>query len=149
MSTIRVRIGEQWYTVEVGDLTQSPVQVTVDGEVFEVEVEADSGPTPPRRGRPAGDLTVPEVPAPTPSGSPAASPGVPINDDILRSPMPGRVMSILVRPGDAVSAGDEVCVVEAMKMEQSILAHRDGVVKAVFVQPLDSVNANDPLVELE
>jgi len=72
-----------------------------------------------------------------------------INDDILRSPMPGRVMSILVRPGDAVSAGDEVCVVEAMKMEQSILAHRDGVVKAVFVQPLDSVNANDPLVELE
>ena len=63
--------------------------------------------------------------------------------------MPGRVMSILVRPGDTVSTGDEVCVVEAMKMEQSILAHRDGVVKTVFVQPLDSVNANDPLVELE
>ena len=72
-----------------------------------------------------------------------------MDDDILRSPMPGRVMSILVRPGDSVSAGDEVCVVEAMKMEQSILAHRDGVVKTVFVQPMDSVNANDPLVELE
>lgn len=58
-------------------------------------------------------------------------------------------MSILVRPGDRVSAGDEVCVVEAMKMEQSIRSPRDGVVKTVHVQPLDSVNADDPLVELE
>ena len=144
MTTIRVRIGEQWFTVEVGDLTQSPVQVTVDGETFEVEVESDAGPTPPRRGRPARGLTVPDAPSSQQSSSVA-----PVDDDILRSPMPGRVMSILVRPGDAVSAGDEVCVVEAMKMEQSILAHRDGVVKTVFVQPLDSVNANDPLVELE
>lgn len=144
MTTIRVRIGDHWYTVEVGDLSQSPVQVTVDGETFEVDVEADVGPAPPRRGRPAGGFSRPDAPAAAPAGS-----GAPVNDDILRSPMPGRVMSVLVRPGDAVSAGDEVCVVEAMKMEQSILAHRDGVVKTVFVQPLDSVNANDPLVELE
>ena len=144
MTTIRVRIGDHWYTVEVGDLNQSPVQVTVDGETFEVDVEAQSGSTPPRRGRPAGGLAVPDAPSATPPGSAPS-----IDDDILRSPMPGRVMSVMVRPGDAVSAGDEVCVVEAMKMEQSILAHRDGVVKTVFVQPLDSVNANDPLVELE
>ena len=144
MTTIRVRIGDHWYTVEVGDLSQSPVQVTVDGETFEVDVEAEVSPAPPRRGRPSGGLSVPDAPTAAPASSAA-----PVDDDILRSPMPGRVMSVLVRPGDAVSAGDEVCVVEAMKMEQSILAHRDGVVKTVFVQPLDSVNANDPLVELE
>ena len=149
MTTIRVRVGDHWYTVEVGDLNQSPVQVTVDGETFEVDVEAQAGPSPPRRGRPAGGLSVPDAPSAAPPGSAASPAGVPVDDDILRSPMPGRVMSVLVRPGDAVSAGDEVCVVEAMKMEQSILAHRDGVVKTVFVQPLDSVNANDPLVELE
>jgi biotin carboxyl carrier protein len=63
--------------------------------------------------------------------------------------MPGRVISILVRPGDSVSAGDEVCVVEAMKMEQSIRAHRDGVVKTIFVQPMDPVKTDDPLIELE
>ena len=143
MTTIRVRVGEHWYTVAVGDLSQSPVRVTVDGEDFEVDVEADVGSTPPRRGRPAGGLSVPDAP------TPAASAGVPMADDILRSPMPGRVMSVLVRPGDAVSAGDEVCVVEAMKMEQSILAHRDGIIKTIFVRPLDSVSANDPLVELE
>ncbi len=149
MTTIRVRIGDHWYTVEVGDLSQSPVRVTVDGETFEVDVATQAGPAPPRRGRPAGGLTVPDAPSATRSGSAAPPAGVPIDDAILRSPMPGRVMSVLVRPGDTVSAGDEVCVVEAMKMEQSIRAHRDGVVKTVFVQPLDSVNANDPLVELE
>ena len=58
-------------------------------------------------------------------------------------------MSILVRPGDRVSSGDEVCVVEAMKMEQSIRSPRDGVIKAVHVQPLDTVSADDPLIELE
>ncbi len=63
--------------------------------------------------------------------------------------MPGRVISILVRPGDRVATGDEVCVVEAMKMEQSIRAHRDGIVKTVFVQPMDPVKADDPLIELE
>ncbi len=55
----------------------------------------------------------------------------------------------MVRPGDRVSAGEEVCVVEAMKMEQSIRATRGGVVKAVLVQPMDAVKTNDPLIELE
>jgi propionyl-CoA carboxylase alpha chain len=63
--------------------------------------------------------------------------------------MPGRVISIMVRPGDHVSAGDEVCVVEAMKMEQSIRAVQAGVVKIIHVQPMDSVSASDPLIELE
>ena len=132
-------------------MSQSPALVVVDGETFAVEIETEAGPAPApppsRRGRPAGGLALPGGPAaaasPPGSGAPA------VDDDILRSPMPGRVMSVLVRPGEAVSAGDEVCVVEAMKMEQSIRAHRAGVVKTVFVQPLDSVNANDPLVELE
>ena len=74
---------------------------------------------------------------------------IPSTDKILRSPMPGRVIAILVRPGDRVSAGDEVCVVEAMKMEQSVRAHQDGVVKTVYVEPMDRVAANAPLVELE
>ena len=63
--------------------------------------------------------------------------------------MPGRVLSIMVRPGDRVSAGDEVCVIEAMKMEQSIRVGREGVIKTIHVQPMDSVRANDPLIELE
>ena len=82
-----------------------------------------------------------------PTGSRASASSTSAN--VIRPPMPGRVISILVRPGEQVSAGQEVCVVEAMKMEQSIRTTRDGVVKAVLVQPMDSVRTNDPLLELE
>ena len=145
ITSLRVRIGDRWYTVEVGDLTGPTIEVTVEGDTFTVEVEGLTPSAPPRsrRGRPS---PIPAAELPTAPGQAASPSG---SDNILRSPMPGRVMSIMVRPGDRVSAGDEVCVVEAMKMEQSIRADRDGVVKEVHVQPLDSVNANDPLIELE
>ena len=151
MTTLRLKVGEQWYTVEVGDLSHSPVEVNVDGQTYYVEVEAPE-PSPAqlhprgRRGRrPPSRITppppLPRVGAPIPSFNPS--------DKVLRSPMPGRVISIRVRPGDRVAAGDEVCVVEAMKMEQSIRAAQDGVVKEIYVQPMDSVSANDALIELE
>ena len=82
-----------------------------------------------------------------PTGSRASASNTSAN--VIRPPMPGRVISVLVRPGDRVSAGQEMCVVEAMKMEQSIRANHDGVVKAVLVQLMDSVQTNDPLLELE
>ena len=144
ITTVRIRVGERWYTVEVGDLSRSPVEVTVEGEKFQVEVEGlPSQPPPqPRRGRPQS----PGIATPPPK---IASAQTVFSDKILRSPMPGRVISIMVRPGDKVSVGDEVCVVEAMKMEQSIRAPMDGIVKTVHVQPMDSVSTDDPLIELE
>ena len=143
LTNLRIKVGDSWYTVQVSDLTQSPVLVTVEGETFEVEVQGLSPPPAyPRRGRSSQT----QIEAPTPQGQ-SSAPNY--SDDILRSPMPGRVISILVRPGGRVSAGDEICVVEAMKMEQSIRAHRDGVVKTIFVQPMDPVKAGDPLIELE
>lgn len=144
LTTLRIKVGDRWYTVQVGDLSHSPVEVTVEGETYHVEMEGlpPSPPPKPRRGRPPSrQLTIPAPQSRTTSPT--------LSDKVMRSPMPGRVISILVRPGDQVSAGQEVCVVEAMKMEQSIRAGVDGVVKAVHVQPMDSVSANDPLIELE
>ncbi|MBC8280934.1 MAG: acetyl-CoA carboxylase biotin carboxyl carrier protein subunit [Chloroflexi bacterium] len=143
VTTLRIKVGDNWYTVEVGELTHSPVQVTVEGETFLVEVEGlpDQPPTRPRRGRTqAAGIVAP----PSPRNSAGATP-----DNIIASPLAGKVISILVRPGDRVSAGQEVCVVEAMKMEQSIRAARDGVIKEILVQPMDAVRTNDPLMELE
>ena len=144
ITSFRIKVGESWFTVDVGDLTSSPVEVTIEGETISVEVEGLPSRPPPRprgeRARPAQILA-----APRPGHASAPNP----SDKILRSPMPGKVISIMVRPGDRVAAGDEVCVVEAMKMEQSIRTGRDGVIKTIHVQPMDSVRANDPLVELE
>ena len=143
VTTLRIKVGDNWYTVEVGELTHSPVQVTVEGETFQVEVEGlpDQPPARPRRGR---TQSAGIVAPPTPRNSAGSTP-----DNIIASPLSGRVISVLVRPGDQVTAGQEVCVVEAMKMEQSIRATRDGVIKEILVQPMDAVRTNDPLIELE
>ena len=147
--SIRVKVGERWYTAGLEDLSSSPIKVSVDGETFYVEVEGVG------RSRP--------VPPPFPSNLPSAPPSVPqpkpsqasapavrtASDKVISAPMPGKLLAVNVRPGEAVALGQEVCVLEAMKMEQSILAPSAGVVKAVYVQPLQQVSADDPLVELE
>ena len=144
VTTLRIKVGDNWYDVEVGELTHSPVQVTVEGETFLVEVEGLPSTPPPRPRR--GRTQTPGIMVPPPPTRGSAGVG---SDSIIASPLSGRVISIMVRPGDKVSAGQEVCVVEAMKMEQSIRATRDGVVKEVMVQPMDTVRTNDPLIELE
>ena len=139
LRTVRVKVGERWYTVEVDNISTSPLRVTVEGETFDVEVE----------GLPAANPTF--TPARTPQQGPTqVRPPTPdVSEKIIRSPMPGRVVAVNVRPGDTVSPGQEVCVVEAMKMEQSISTSQGGVIKSVHVQPLQQVDANDPMVELE
>ena len=142
---MRIKVGDRWFSVRVGDTTYSPVEVTVEGETISVEVEGLPNRPPPRqageRRRPAARIVAPPRDRHSASRDPS--------DKTLRSPMPGRVIAIMVRPGQQVSAGDEVCIVEAMKMEQSIRAILDGVVRAIYVQPMDSVGAQDPLVEFE
>jgi biotin carboxyl carrier protein len=67
----------------------------------------------------------------------------------LEAPMPGRVAAVRVRPGQSVAKGEELLVVEAMKMENALRAPRDGVVRAVHVTSGDMVAPGRPLVEIE
>ena len=67
----------------------------------------------------------------------------------LEAPMPGRVIAVKAAPGQAVSRGAEILVVEAMKMENAIRAPRDGVVKSISAQVGDMVSPGVVLVELE
>jgi propionyl-CoA carboxylase alpha chain len=68
---------------------------------------------------------------------------------LVQSPMPGLVVSIAVKPGDKVVAGQEVCVVEAMKMQNALRSAVDGVVKTIKVRVGENVAADQLLVEYE
>jgi len=70
-------------------------------------------------------------------------------DAMIRAPMPGRVLKLGVAEGDRVNAGTSVLVVEAMKMENELLAPRAGLVKRLLVKAGDTVERDAPLVELE
>jgi biotin carboxyl carrier protein len=64
------------------------------------------------------------------------------------APMPGKVIKLLVKPGDAVTAGQGVAVVEAMKMENEVRAARAGTVQAVHVKEGQAVEGQEPLLTI-
>ncbi|CAJ1066531.1 propionyl-CoA carboxylase alpha chain%2C mitochondrial [Xyrichtys novacula] len=68
---------------------------------------------------------------------------------ILRSPMPGTVVAVSVKPGDTVAEGQEICVIEAMKMQNSLTAAKQAKVKSVHCTQGETVGEGDLLVELE
>ncbi|XP_006141588.1 propionyl-CoA carboxylase alpha chain, mitochondrial [Tupaia chinensis] len=68
---------------------------------------------------------------------------------VVRSPMPGVVVAVSVKPGDMVADGQEICVIEAMKMQNSMTAGKTGKVKSVHCKAGDTVGEGDLLVELE
>lgn len=68
---------------------------------------------------------------------------------MLRSPMPGTVLSVNCNVGDKVAAGQEICVVEAMKMQNSLTSARDGTIKLIHCKAGDSIGEGDLIIELE
>ena len=87
--------------------------------------------------------------APAAAQAPAAAAKLPISGYTVDSPLPGRVVSILVKPGDKVVTGDTVVTLEAMKMENAITSNYTGVVRQVLVAEGDAVLADTPLIEIE
>ncbi|MHA2246371.1 MAG: biotin/lipoyl-containing protein [Candidatus Hodarchaeales archaeon] len=67
----------------------------------------------------------------------------------LSSPMPGRIVKLLVKPGDRVKKGQDLIIIEAMKMENKIVAPFDGLVIKVFFPEGDQIEVNVPLIEIE
>ncbi len=129
---IRVQVGERWYAVQVDQVRTNPVRVLVDGEAVEIEVEGL-----PYRGT---DLTRDQL-----DGSTAGEvQGV----TQVRSPMPGVIVSVAVQVGQEVSKGDQLCVLEAIKLQQNVGAPASGVVRSIRVQPGQAVSAGDVLIDL-
>ncbi len=72
-----------------------------------------------------------------------------LENKMITAPMPGLVLSTEVIPGDKVSKGQTLIIVEAMKMENLIKSPADGIVKKIFVEASQAVDKNDKLLELE
>ncbi|WP_297520195.1 pyruvate/oxaloacetate carboxyltransferase [Thermococcus sp.] len=89
------------------------------------------------------------VSTPAPAASAPAPAPVPAGEGVVTSPMPGKILRILVKEGEQVKTGQGLVVLEAMKMENEIPAPKDGVVKRILVKEGDTVDTGQPLIELE
>ena len=131
-------------------------RISVDGKSYEVEVEdvavgssANLRTAPAQVSAAPVNTSAPAAEAEAPKAAPAAKPvsaPVDIKGEILRAPMPGTILSVTASAGQSVKRGDILLVLEAMKMENEIVAHIDGTVSGIYVQKGSTVNAGDTLV---
>jgi propionyl-CoA carboxylase alpha chain len=136
---IRVTIEGHSYLVDVGDTDVRPVIATVDGERFEVWPEE----VPVENSQSAVEARRDAV-APAPQ---RAVTGNGLGAGIVRAPIPGTVVKVAVQPGQVVLIGQELCVIEAMKMQNSIRAPRAGTIGKVHIVPGQHVGHHDILIE--
>ncbi len=126
-------------------------RVNVDGQSFEVEVEeigaGSVGQVETKPAPSAAPAPKPAAPAPKPA-TPAPKPAAGGAAGSINAPMPGNILSVKVNEGDQVKAGQVLLILEAMKMENEIVAPKDGVVNKIYVATGQSVSTSDPLVAL-
>ncbi len=149
--TFRIAVNDKSYVVEVGDLAQSPISVNVDGEELQVRVEGEvaevsKGSVPVMSMAAANPAAI--GPGPATPAQRSKSPAV-TGAKSLTAPMPGMVLAVRVQAGDRVKRGEEMVLLESMKMELNILAGADGVVSKVHVSTGQSVTHGTILVEFE
>ena len=133
MKEYRFKINGNDYQVAINSIEGNIADVTVNGNTYKVEMENAPAVAP------AAPIAAaaPAAAAPAPAAAPAAAPAGPGTDS--NSPLPGVIIEISVKEGQAVKAGQKVAVLEAMKMENDIQAEKDGTVTAIHVHKGDSV----------
>ena len=122
-------------------------KVTLNGRTYEVEVEAGKAMLLAEY-EASAPAAAPVAAAPVAAAAPAAAPVVAGSGDTVSAPMPGTVLKVNVTVGQKVKAGDVLCVLEAMKMENEIKAPVDGTVTAVAAAKGASVETGAALVVL-
>ena len=133
MKTYKLKINGNAYEVAINSIEGNIADVTVNGASYQVEME----------NAPAAAVAAPAVQAP--AAQPAAATAAPAAQPAsgagtkLTSPLPGVIIEVSVKVGDAVKAGQKVAVIEAMKMENEISATKDGTISAIHVSKGDSV----------
>ncbi len=130
------------YEVEIKGFEKNIIKMDVNGSAYKVElhkeIKTSKTPTLVRSAivNPKGSHKLPK-----PEGASAKL--------TIKAPLPGIILSLYVKEGDMVKKGDKLLMYEAMKMENLVLAERDGQISNIKVNVGDNVLQEDPLLELE
>ncbi|WP_455584694.1 biotin/lipoyl-containing protein [Bacteroides sp.] len=147
MKQYKYKINGNLYNVTVNDPEENIVKVEVNGTPYKVELDKPV--------KPAATLK----PVTRPAAAPKTDSGAPVvqrpasgstgKKDGVKSPLPGVILDIKVKEGDTVKKGQTIIILEAMKMENNINAHKDGKIAEIKVNKGDSVLEGTDLIIIE
>ena len=135
MREFKFTIDGKQYNAAVNELEDNFAEVTLNGKTYKVELEKEEAPAAAAVRRPAA------------AAAPASA--APAGLMTVKSPLPGSIVKVLVKAGQAVKKGDVLLTMESMKMENNVAAEADGTVKAIYVEPGKTVMQDDKLLDLE
>jgi glutaconyl-CoA/methylmalonyl-CoA decarboxylase subunit gamma len=143
MKKFKFTIGGDDFDVELVAREANILKIEVNGTEYEVELQKEVvvSKTP--------ILVRAEVPPPTKKETRITRTITKTTNVAVKSPLPGTIVSVLVNDGDTVKLGQKLLTMEAMKMENNVIAEKDGIVRSIKVKPGDSVLQNDVLLEIE
>lgn len=144
MKEYRLKINGKDFHVAVNGISGTKADVTVNGVNYDVELENAVAPV--QQAAPA--QTAPVAPVAAAPQAPAAASAPATGGKAITSPLPGVIISVDVKEGSVVKRGQKVAVIEAMKMENDILADADGTVTAVHVSKGDTVAEDAKIVTI-
>lgn len=126
------------YDVEVQSLEGQVARVEVNGTKYKVEIHAEK--------KTSKTPTLVRKEVPRAKDAHMIKKGDALH--VVKAPLPGIIMSVLVKEGDEVKKGSKLLVYEAMKMENSLVSEREGLIKSVKVKAGDSILQGDVLLEI-
>lgn len=138
---IHVRIQDKTYQVELGDINARPIQAEVDGENFEVWPQEVLVPGPEQHQAPQSQTAHPVKPAASDEKAKASAAG-----QSVLAPIPGVIIEICMEEGASVEYGQELCILEAMKMKNSIRANQAGTIDKILVSVGQQVSQSQELI---
>ena len=142
MKEYKYKINGTEYNVAVEELEGNKANVTVNGKSYEVELDKPAKPAVTKPvARPAAApaaAPAPAAPAPRPAAGGAG----------IKAPLPGVILDIKVKVGDAVAKGQTIAILEAMKMENNINADREGTVVSINVEKGQSIAEGTDIITL-
>ena len=144
MKEYKFKINGKDFHVAVNGISGTKADVTVNGVNYDVELENAVAPV--QQAAPA--QSAPVAPVASAPKAQAAAPAHATGGKAITSPLPGVIISVDVKEGSVVKRGQKVAVIEAMKMENDILADAAGTVTAVHVSKGDTVAEDAKIVTI-
>ena len=139
MKKFKFTISGDEYDVHIQDMEDNIATIEVNGTKYEVEIQAEVKQTKTPR-----LVRKPVIKQPGEGQIQKSSAG----GQVIKAPLPGTILKLNVKEGDTVKAGTSLMVMEAMKMENQVMAEKDGVITAIKVKEGDAVLQDDVMIEI-